>query len=218
MKTIKFKNIEQLLEITPGEIYNISILNPTFLYTILIDIRNFDNEKILYYNNDIIDVSKHSIFIDNILSLELNNKKSLTQMYKLIEKDCIGENEKEIFAMINSYYMKLIDSISLQYDIPLTYNDNLEIHDIISIASLKCRENSDFFDNLISFIKSTKLSNNFCILFSLNLLDFLTNEEILLFKKEIEYLNITIINISSHIYSNNVDKNIIIDEDLCEIC
>jgi CRISPR type II-A-associated protein Csn2 len=114
----------------------------------------------------------------------------------------------------------MLDSIEYKYDIPLTYNESIEFRDIFLLAGLKHKiyNNDSFLNILVNYIKVIKSISNFHILFVVNLMDYLSEEDIKLLKIELSLLNICLFSISGHKSNKKSDKLVIIDKELCQIC
>ena len=219
MKTLKIKRIDYVFRIEAGIVYNLVFENPKYLYKLINYIKEANNDEIILYQDKLLDVGKESFFITDIFDLNLNTKKSLTATYKNIENYYLGDEEKIILANINSNIITMLDKISLSYDMKLEYNTNISFSDIFNMTSLKCSYNKEsFVEDFINYVKNIKINNEIKILFVLNLFDFITSEEYKLIRKDLECMNICLFNISGHHKPFDVDKTIIIDEDLCQIC
>ncbi len=77
MNYLKLKDLEYPIEIKSGEILNIKFLNLKLFLNFYNSLINQDSEYFSFSENYTkkIDLFKKSIFIENILSLNLNDKK-----------------------------------------------------------------------------------------------------------------------------------------------
>ncbi len=219
MKTLRFKRINYNFIIEAGFVYNLVFENPKNLYKIINNIKEGNNDELILYQDKLLDIGKESYFITDIFDLNLNTKKTIITTYKNIEHDYIGDDERIILAKINSNIITLLDKISQSYEMKLEYNSDISFADIFNIASLKCAyDKKSFKEDFVNYVKNMKINNDIKILFVLNLFDFITFEEYELIRKDLEYMNICLFNISGHYKPFEVNKTIIIDEDLCQIC
>ncbi len=220
MRTLKFKNIEYVFIIEAGVMYNLVFENSKNLYDIINQIKIGNTDEIILYENKLIDFNKESYLITDLFSIDLNTKKSLTFTYNKLENDYIGDNERIELSEINSHIISLLEKISSSYDLKLEFDSDIKFVDLFNMVSLKYAYTSEsLLSDFVNYVKNLKISYNIKILFVLNLFDFIMQEEFLLLKKELEYMNICLFNISGH-YKNfdHITKSVIIDEDLCEIC
>ena len=214
----KVKSSTQELTIEGGEIYNIKIENPHCLIEVLRSFNNYDEDYLfLYDNGKLLEPSKYILFISDVLNLELNIKKQLTALYTKIEKELINDAFRDKLNELNSKINELMMDITLESNIQLDYDEQIGFKDIFSLVNLRYFSyEKDFKNQFIYYCKATRDISKTRIIATYGLLDLLTNEEIVELKKELSYLHITIINIGNSI-KENLDKIIIIDNDLCEI-
>ena len=214
----KVKPSTQKLTIEGGEIYNIKIENPYCLLETLRAFSDYDEDYLfLYENGKLLEPSKYILFISDVLNLELNIKKQLTALYIKIEKELINDNFRDKLNELNNKINELMMDITLESNIQLDYDEQIGLKDVFSLVNLRYFSyEKDFKNQFIYYCKATRDISKIRIIDTYGLLDLLTNEEIAELKKELSYLHITIINIGNSI-KENLDKNIIIDNDLCEI-
>ena len=72
-------------------------------------------------------------------------------------------------------------------------------------------------NKLVFYIKANLEIKNIDIVFCIDILRFLSQEEIEKLKRELELLNICLINISFSSRVSSIKKSIVIDEDYCEL-
>lgn len=173
----------------------------------------------IYQDGQLLYEESRYLYIKDSFSLSLNSKKNLNALYKIL-KSRYYLVFKEDFSEINEKLEEIIKEISIDFDVNLVANAEIKIDDIFKISSLEFSEDyNNFFEKLIKFIKISNGIEKVEVLFIKNMHAYLSEEEIISLIKEFSYLDIMIINIEFFEYFkiSNVEKNYIIDKDLCEI-
>lgn len=218
MKFMKIKGIEKEFEIISGNIYDVNIENIPFFHQLFsaflledIDVIHLSDNYVLSNNMDEI------LLISDVFSLNPNNKKILNVLYKKIEHECSSEYQ-EFLQRKNEEFLGLLNNIAMDRNMSMDYDVELSLTDILSLYHFSFRmDNTNFFERLLNYIKANLEIKNIQIVVSFNLLPLLTEEEIILLKKEIEFLGITIINFNVSInHSLKEVEHLTIDNDLCE--
>lgn len=218
MKRIKIKGIEKEFEIISGNIYDVHIENVPFYHQLFSAFLLEDSETIhLSDNYLLLDNMDEILLISDVFSLNPNNKKILNALYKKIQNECSSEYQ-EFLQRKNEEFLDLLNQIAMDRNMSMDYDAELSLTDILSLYHFSFRtENENYFDRLINYIKANLEIKNIQILVSFNLLPLLTEEEIILLKKEIEFLGITILNFNISINRSAKDiEHLTIDKDLCE--
>lgn len=218
---LKIKNIDFEFCIDSGNIYNIIIENPSFLYHILHVFKEKNEDEIFLWDNSPLKIENIIYYVSSFDSLEneLNSKKNLNTYYQQVEKNFITDEEKQKLVEISQKINELVNEISLNTSTHMYYNTQLSLKDLFLLANFKFSlPNEDsFISQLIYYIKSINNFNNYKIIVFFNLFDLISQQEIIELQQEISYLNFVIFNITGHNNSKKCTKTIIIDEDLCEI-
>lgn len=216
MMTLKIKNVDYEFIIGNGEIYNIQILNPSYLYKFILSLRHLDEDFMFLYEKNLLDFSKHIVFIENVLNLQINNKKQITNLYQQIEKENINDDYRQKLAEINELVGQLMLDLSINSNIKLQYESLLDFKTLFSSIDLEYYENEDnFLENFLTYIKIVKEFGKINLIFTLNLFDYLNEQEIEKLKTELSFFHLSVINLGNS--KQSIDKNIIIDEDLCQL-
>lgn len=212
------------LEFSELQIPVIVIENQKYFFELVSDIHSQiqgkDGDFILSESGEPVDLSKRADLIIDIFSLDCNQRKSLSLLYKKIaEASLLGKNHlnyKEVQLKINAYLQEIID----QFDYPLNFTEELSIHDLIKAADVKFNfEDQDFSEALINYLSIMRDFGEKTVFFLCNLKAWLGNDVLMKFYKDIIYRKITIVLMENHIYENNPECEIcrIIDNDLCEV-
>lgn len=218
MKYMKVKGIEKEFKIISGNIYDVNIENIPFYHQLFsaflledVDVIHLSDNYVLSDNMDEI------LLVSDVFSLNPNNKKILNTLYKKIQNECSSEYQ-EFIQRKNEEFLGLLNNIAMDRNMSMDYDTELSLIDILSLYHFSFRtDNENFFEKLINYIKANLEIKNVQILVSFNLLPLLTEEEIIILKKEIEFLGITIINFNVSInHSLKEVEHLTIDNDLCE--
>ncbi len=219
MKLLKIKNIEKDFVHIAGKIYNIEIENLNFYHQLIFSI--LYNEKNLFsYSENYVenDLEKNILTILNPLDIDANNKKMLNNLYKKIQANFISINEIDDIENINAKILSLLTKLSLNMNLPMNFETELDILKILNLYKFSFQEDiENYLQKLVIFIKANLEIFSYNFIISFNLLSLLSNLEIENLKKELELLELTLVNInlSNKIKSENIDF-ITIDKDLCE--
>ena len=208
MNYLKLKDLEYPIEIKSGEILNIKFLNLKLFLNFYNSLINQDSEYFSFSENYTkkIDLFKKSIFIENILSLNLNDKKIINSLYKQIEKYSY-KYELKIFE-INKMIQELLAEIKMDIDGEAENDMDLSLGKLLGMYNFKfIEEKEDFKINLISYLRNLKNISNFSVVFVLDGIKFLDIGDYLLLEKELEKLECTLINFS-FISTSDITKNI----------
>ncbi len=218
MKRIKIKGIEKEFEIISGNIYDINIENIPFYHQLFTAFLLEDSEMIHVSDNYVLlDNMDEILFIKDAFSLDPNNKKILNALYKKIQNECSSKYQ-ELLQRKNEDFLDLLNQIAMDRNMSMDYDAELSLTDILSLYHFSFRtDDENYFDRLINYIKANLEIKNIHIMVSFNLLPLLKEEEIVLLKREIEFLGITILNFNISINHSVKDiEHLTIDKDLCE--
>lgn len=218
MTTLKIKDIDYQFDSQFGNVYEIVIENKKILFNICKDIINNPDERIKIYSSKLIDSKKNIFCIFNLFDIDANNKKLLTNTYKDVSFKCRSIEIINSIENINSLILNLLEFISYEFDSSITFNNDLSLCDLLALYNLKYEyDNNSFLVSFISYIKANLLINKFYYIFTFNLSDFLSQNDLDILAKELSYLQIVLIDIAGKKSNLTYSKTIIIDEDLCEI-
>lgn len=174
-----------------------------------------ESQFIYSEDNQLVDLNKKMIRINNPFVLEINNKKIIAQLYKKILKRLTDE-QKSMISNIEMSIFKLLDQLLTEDEITLTYSTELNFLDILSICKVEFRKINyeNYLEMLVYYLKIKNEYNHTSIIISNGLLNILTEEEIKLLEVELKLLGMNVIDISVNTKENKVRK-MVIDEDWC---
>lgn len=177
-----------------------------------------DSEFTLSENNEILSISKNSLLIYNYFDLDLNNKKITNEINSRISSIFSSQDFVEDFSKLNQMFIDINDKVVSNFDFELEYDADLTYDKLIKISNYKISEQSTFIDKLIGYIKIYTALKKTKLLVFVGLSDYLSQAELELFLKELEYLDLKCLLVESHQkYNLNFVGKILIDEDLCEL-
>ena len=168
-------------------------------------------------NGDEILIDDISLYINNVLDLNLNTKQNLNALYKILKKSYFCELQDGV-DKIQEKLTEICKEIKLDFDAELTMDSSIKIDDIFKIGGLQFQEsNSSLLEQLTRFVSVAKELRNISIIFINHLHDYLENEEISNFIKEIQYKGITLVNVETiqPISPLENEKIVIVDNDFC---
>lgn len=206
-------------------IINVLIIENQNLFSKLIEemlnqIKGEEGRYILSINDEKEELPKFLELIIDPFSLDFNNKKIVSKLYKNIKEIAIGEenffNTAELTTNIIKYLEKLFEDI----DFPIAYSSEMDIEQLLKIFSVKFDvDYQNILEKLVEYITlMDNLEKNQLYVF-VNLKTYLTDEEIGEFYKFIFYNKINVLLIENFKRGENLkeEKIYLIDKDLCRI-
>lgn len=219
MKRLKIKGIEKEFHIENGIVYDIQIESNTFYHQLVLGLINEDSDMFsLSENFNSLDFQKECLFISDILTISPNNKKILNALYKRIQEKFLTNENKELLLNINEKFLSLLEQISLDVNLETDYLTDISINDVLSLYKFSFKEGEeDFLNKIITYIKANQEIKKLSTIITLNFLPLLKENEILLLQKELELLNLTMINFNIRVkHQIKGIEYLTIDMDLCE--
>ena len=222
MTILKHSKIDKEFVFDKKSNYLLCIENQKFYREVITELQSNLEQQVNFYlleDNKILALKKNICFVPNPLDFALDEKKLNTQIQKEIST-FITPEENEGFLVLLNKINDYLDSICYDYPLRLGYDSEMDITSFLKAFSVKYREKEDNF--LITIIEHVKVLSslfNYKVIIFLNLIDFLTSDELNLFFQECERLEIPVLLLCSHLPKYEFDKSFIvrIDEDLCEI-
>ncbi len=219
MKRLKIKGIEKEFHIESGNVYDIQIESNTFYHQLVLGLINEDSDMFsLSENFNSLDFQKECLFISDILTISPNNKKILNALYKRIQEKFLTNENKNLLLNINEKFLSLLEQISLDVNLETDYLTDISINDVLSLYKFSFKEGEeDFLNKIITYIKANQEIKKLSTIITLNFLPLLKENEILLLQKELELLNLTMINFNIRVkHQIKGIEYLTIDMDLCE--
>lgn len=224
MIVIRSKDFDQELNLDSNKFYSLVIENVIFYRTFYIGLKNqIENgdDYLLYEdtNDKKESIDKDCYLIENPLNVQIDEKK-----INLVVQKSIGTKQppemRESYQVLLSKINEFINSISYDYYLPLISDDGLSLVNFLKAINLRIADTTDNpVDQLVFKIRELSYILGFKVFFIMNLYDYFTPNEIESIHKELNSLEIKMINISSHRNKYKINNEFIvdIDEDLAEI-
>lgn len=161
---------------------------------------NLDDNLILSINDSQVNFQTKSLIINNPLNIEINDKKTLTSLYKKLTYR-ISDNIRKQIVKVEKDIFDLIEMISMESECILEYSDSFDIVKILQMYQVAIKEvkKENFLEFILTYIKINFELNNYCIVLSFGLTQLLAEEEIIILKNELAINQICIVDF----YFNN---------------
>lgn len=182
--------------------------------------RNFFSnisERIIISNNDgAINIKKKCLIISDPFNIELNDKKIITELYKLM-KISMSDEQIKMLMEIESNMISLLEEVILAMDCNIDYGSDFDATKLFSLFQVcfKKVEYNNFLEFLIDYIKINIEIYDIDIVITNRLISILTEEEYQLLKKELILLECKVIDFE--IKDNSINNDYLIDNDWCII-
>ncbi|MDR0341147.1 MAG: type II-A CRISPR-associated protein Csn2 [Mycoplasmataceae bacterium] len=195
--------------------------NTNQMYEFGLDINKDKNEDEFYIVDD---KNKQLKFgscvgiITDVFTLDINDKKILTKLYKKIQVD-FNEDDNKIYdaeRVIREASLKLLEEINSKVSIPLTYDDDFELAEFFKLFNLKINFNdNNLIFNVTNYIEVMLEFYEYKIIIIPFISNILSSEDI---KKLLEFATQHDLYILSFANLNNKfdeskDDNVIVVED-----
>lgn len=205
---IKFTNT--LIDISKS-ITTFRMKNAENFRKVLFDI---SDSIIISDGNECIDLDKKIYIIKNLSEINCNEKKILNFLYKNLES-IIEKKLKYKFNKINKFLIESIDELLDICDFNFTYNPDIDIIKLLNALDVQFEkfEYDEYLKSLLQYINLVNYITKSKIFITYSLMSFITNEEYELLIKELELMDIMIINFE--MFTTNASIDYIIDEDNC---
>ncbi len=218
MIMIKIIGIEEPIMHRQGEIYQIEINNQIFFRKLYYDAIE-ENPDIFIYSEDykIKEYTKNNIFIFNLMQINPNERKLLTAIYKKLALS-LNDQMKNDINDLNVKLISIIDELSFNLDLTTTFNTSIDITKLLSMCDFMFEvEGTNLISLFITYLKACLELKNIKFIISFDILKHFSNDEIILLKKELDILNICLIDLKNNsIIEQNLFNKIVIDSDLCQ--
>lgn len=205
-----------------NKITTIVIENPSVMSEVIRDIskqvNGEDGEWILSDQDKIFSLEKSSIFLDNPLMVNSNEKRILTRLYKELSEQAntlMYEEYTQINSYIVSFLERLLDTVPYHLDMEV----DMDLTGILKLYGVKIESDGvSVLEALLDYLRALSCICNIHVVFILNVKQFLTLEEVQQLYEFCFYEKIYIINLEGQKnYNLEQEKCVIIDKDLCII-
>lgn len=217
----KFPNVEQPIGFDESKINVLVIENPTVLYKTVLNLlsalKKEESEFKFLTQSDIYKEVDKVFFAHSVFDLDINSKKVLT----IISKQLTAVFQKNEFE-INEYYAQgynMFLRFAEELDIPLTLNDSVDFAALIKLFNPIIDESyHTLLEKMIELTNILVKLTNLKIVVTLNIQDYLTQDEIESFFKHCRYKEISWLSIQANKRYDYAEEHcVLIDNDLCQI-
>ena len=179
-----------------------------------------DNSLFTFYKDDsILDFDSNISVIFNIFSLDLNSKKNINYLYRIIKKTYYDKLDEDI-NNIKQKALEIIKEISLDLNIELDMNNEIKTEDLFKMFDIKIKDNEEILlKRLINYMFVMQELQKYSIFVIIHLKEYFSDKEILDILKECAYKDIILFDIETINETSNIlkENKIIIDKDCCVI-
>lgn len=205
-----------------NKITTIVIENPLVMSEVIRNIsrqvNGEDGEWILSDQDKVFSAEKISIFLDNPLMVNSNEKRILTRLYKELSEQAntlMYEEYTQINSYIVSFLERLLDTVPYHLDMEV----DMDLIGILKLYGVKIESYGvSVLEALLDYLRALSCICNIHVVFILNVKQFLTIEEVQQLYEFCFYEKIYIINLEGQKnYNLKQEKCVIIDKDLCII-
>lgn len=205
-----------------NKVTTIVIENPSVMSEVIRDIsrqvNGEDGEWVLSEQDKIFSVEKSSMFLDNLIMVNSNEKRILTRLYKELSEQAntlMYEEYTQINSYIVSFLEKLLDTVPYHLDMEVDMN----LTGMLKLYGVKMESDGvSVLEVLIDYLRALSSICNIHVVFILNIKQFLTIEEVQQLYEFCFYEKMYLINLEGQKnYNLEQEKCVIIDKDLCII-
>ena len=220
---LKLLGFDQLFKISQLKLNIVQIEN-VYIFRKFVEILTFDcflDEVVAFFdeNLNVINDNEPCFSILNIMDLDLNTKKNLNSLNKILQKTTYENFHKDL-ENLKTRISEIVKTISLELEVSISIKDEIKTDDLFKIMEIKFAENQEnILEKLINYIiVMSKLQRKYIFLV-LHLKEYLTEEEISVLIKELSLHEIFIINFETRDFPIDVgiDNKIVIDSEGCLI-
>lgn len=220
MIKIKFQLSDNLYNLEPGTFYNIIIENKEiYRRTALFLFLEFNTDGPISFFNDATSIDAEDICYPmmNVLDLDLNTKKNLNALTKLLKKTYY-DSLKDDITNLKEKIINIVKTIALELDINLIASDDIKTDDLFKIMDIRFNDEKEtYLEQLINYIFVINELQKKNVFITVHLLEYLEEEDIEMLIKELSYKEIILINIETNQLNKKFasEKTFIIDKDCC---
>ena len=220
---LKLLGFDQLFKISQLKLNIVQIEN-VYIFRKIVEILTFDcflDEVVTFFdeNLNVINDNEPCFSILNIMDLDLNTKKNLNSLNKILQKTTYENFHKDL-ENLKTRISEIVKTISLELEVSISIKDEIKTDDLFKIMEIKFAENQEnILEKLINYIiVMSKLQRKYIFLV-LHLKEYLTEEEISVLIKELSLHEIFIIDFETRDFPIDVgiDNKIVIDSEGCLI-
>lgn len=220
--TVSHVHIETDLVLSDEAVQILVVENADEFYNIVSELYNqFDGEDgnfVFKLKDEIVSAEKNGVMICNPFHLDYNDKKIISLLYKVLEKESLGDALPQYNEVVSSM-IKYLEEISFNVPFKLSYNEP-QPAEIMKVCGLKIESSYDtLLEKIICFINALIELKKCKFFVFVNLKSVLSDEKLLNLYSHCKNEKVGLLLIESSIIRNLLpeEKAVVITEDLCEI-
>ncbi len=220
--TVSHVHIETDLVLSDEAVQILVVENADEFYNIVSELYNqFDGEDgnfVFKLKDEVVSAEKNGIMICNPFHLDYNDKKIISLLYKVLEKESLGDALPQYNEVVSSM-IKYLEEISFNVPFKLSYNEP-QPAEIMKVCGLKIESAYDtLLEKIICFINALIELKKCEFFVFVNLKSVLSDEKLLNLYSHCKNEKVGLLLIESSIIRNLLpeEKAVVITEDLCEI-
>jgi len=220
--TVSHVHIETDLVLSDEAVQILVVENADEFYNIVSKLYNqFDGEDgnfVFKQKDEVVSAEKNGIMICNPFHFDYNDKKIISLLYKVLEKESLGDALPQYNEVVSSM-IKYLEEISFNVPFKLSYNEP-QPTEIMKVCGLKIESAYDtLLEKIICFINALIELKKCEFFVFVNLKSVLSDEKLLNLYSHCKNEKVGLLLIESSIIRNLLpeEKAVVITEDLCEI-
>ena len=174
------------------------------------------SELIIYNQLDEINYTKDIFFVDNLFSIDFNNRSIINKLYSEAIKNYTDYEMFNTLEKINFEILKLLNEVSNDIDVNIMYHNNIEFKDLLKFMNFKIDTpiNTSMKENIFLLVDIISEFKIYKFIILTNLKNYLDKNDIIEIYKYSEYKQINLILIESEKCEKiESETKLIIDED-----
>lgn len=174
------------------------------------------SELIIYNQLDEINYTKDIFFVDNLFSIDFNNRSIINKLYSEAIKNYTDYEMFNTLEKINFEILKLLNEVSNDIDVNIMYHNNIEFKDLLKFMNFKIDTpiNTSMKENIFLLVDIMSEFKIYKFIILTNLKNYLDKNDIIEIYKYSEYKQINLILIESEKCEKiESETKLIIDED-----
>ncbi len=218
---LKLLGFDQLFKISSLKLNIVQIEN-IYIFRKFMETMTFEcflNDVITLFDDDLNITDEVCFSIINVMNLDLNTKKNLNSLNKILLKTAYGNLNNDL-ENLKKEVLQIVKSISLELEVSVSIKEEIKADDLFKIVDIKFTENQEnILEKLINYIIVISKLQRKNIFLILHIKEYLTDEEIFTLIKELSLHEIFLIDFETRDFSGNErnDNKIVIDVDGCLI-
>lgn len=223
MMKCKWFNSDKTYSLEDFDILTVVIENKPMLMDYMRYLHNDFRGKERYWRflkgMDPVDTEDVADFVPDIFSLDINSKKNINALYKLLKKQYYEQLSNDI-ALLKGKAVEIVKEISVDFDLELTATSDIKEDDLFKIMDL--RFDSDELDEKEKFIKYCQVIyelRGVQLFFVVSMHQYFSEDDLKQIVEELKYRHIKLFNVETVRPIAKIGSEILflIDADLCVI-